>query len=85
MLVPSASRTPQSGGFCPDWPLGWGVWRPQNRRGLEPWCGHGKGQGAWGEDRVRALAVDRRKCWTKTRNNKCHTLKFLKSQEGPEE
>ena len=25
------------------------------------------------------------KCWTKTRNNKPHTLKFLKSQEGPEE
>ena len=25
------------------------------------------------------------KCWTKTRNNKRHTLKFLKSQEGPEE
>ena len=60
MLVPSASRTPQSGGFCPDWPLGWGVWRPQNLRGLEPWRGHGKGQGARGEDRVRAFAVDHR-------------------------
>ena len=59
MLVPSPSWKPQTGGFCPDWPLGWGVWKPQNRRGLEPWCGHEEGQGARGGDRVRALAMDR--------------------------
>ena len=56
--VTSTSQTSQSGGFCPDWPLGWGVWRLQDRRGLEPWCGHGEGQGARGGDRVRALAMD---------------------------
>ena len=60
MLVPSPSKTPRSGGFYPDWPLGWEVWRPQKHRGLEPRRGHGEGQGARGEDRVRALAMDHR-------------------------
>ena len=51
-LAPTEMHTP--GGEC-----GWGVWRPQNRRGLEPWRGHGEGQEARGGDRVRALAMDR--------------------------
>ena len=66
--VTSPSQTPQSGGFCPDWPLGWGVWRLQDRRGLEPWCGHGEGQAAQGGDRVRALAMGCHQMLDKNKN-----------------
>ena len=86
MLVPSPSRTPQSGGFCPDLPLGWGVWRPQSRRGLEPWRGRVESRGARGRDRVRMLAMDcHQRLDEDQKENKCHPLMLLKSQESPEE
>ena len=68
MPLPSSRWTPQSSGFCRDWPLGWGVWRPQNPGGLGVGVGRAKGlREGMGSGPLQWTAT---KCWTKKYNKK---------------
>ena len=66
--VPSPSWTPQSGGFCADWPFGWGVWRPQTAGSSSLGVGMGRAKGLGEGTGSGPLQCSATKGWTKTRN-----------------